>query len=101
MAWSLKPLGDRVVVKPKARDETSRGGIVLPDTASERPQQGEVLSVGPGRQLDSGKRVELDLKVGDTVLFAKYSGTEFKHEDDDLLILGERDVLAVIGNGTK
>jgi chaperonin GroES len=99
MAWSLKPLGDRVVVKPKSRDETSRGGIVLPDTAREKPQQGEVLSVGPGRQLDSGKRVELDLKVGDTVLFAKYGGTEFKHEDDDLLILSERDILAVIENG--
>jgi chaperonin GroES len=101
MAWSLKPLGDRVVVKPKDRDETSRGGIVLPDTASERPQQGDVLSVGPGRVLDNGKRVELDLQVGDTVLFAKYSGTEFKHEDDDLLILSERDVLAVIENGTN
>jgi chaperonin GroES len=99
MAWSLKPLGDRVVVKPKSRDETSRGGIVLPDTASEKPQQGEVLSVGPGRQLDSGKRVELDLQVGDTVLFAKYGGTDFKHEDDDLLILSERDILAVIENG--
>ena len=101
MAWSLKPLGDRVVVKPKSRDETSRGGIVLPDTASEKPQQGEVLSVGPGRQLDNGKRVELDLKVGDTVLFAKYGGTEFKHEDDDLLILSERDVLAVIESGSN
>ena len=99
MAWALKPLGDRVVVKPKGRDETTHSGIVLPDTASEKPQQGEVLSVGPGRLLDSGTRVTLDLKVGDTVLFAKYSGTEFKHEDNDLLILNERDVLAVIGNG--
>jgi chaperonin GroES len=96
MAWSLKPMGDRVVVKPKGRDEQSRGGIILPDTSTEKPQQGEVLSVGPGRQLDSGKRVELDIKVGDTVLFAKYSGTEFKLEDDDLLILAERDILAVI-----
>lgn len=96
MAWSLKPMGDRVVVKPKGREEQSRGGIILPDTSTEKPQQGEVLSVGPGRQLDSGKRVELDLKVGDTVLFAKYSGTEFKLEDDDLLILAERDILAVI-----
>jgi chaperonin GroES len=99
MAWTLKPMGDRVVVKPKGRDETTKSGIVLPDTAGEKPQQGEVLSVGPGRQLDSGKRVELDLKVGDTVLFAKYSGTEFKLEDDDLLILSERDILAVIENG--
>jgi chaperonin GroES len=99
MARALKPLGDRVVVKPKGRDETTRSGIVLPDTASEKPQQGEVLSIGLGRQLDNGTRAELDLKVGDTVLFAKYSGTELKHEDDDLLILSERDVLAVIGNG--
>lgn len=97
MAIGLKPLGDRVVVKPKGREEQTRGGIILPDTAGEKPQQGEVLSVGPGRLLDNGSRVELDIKVGDTVLFAKYSGTEFKHEDDDLLILNERDVLAVIG----
>ena len=96
MALSLKPLGDRVVVKPKGRDEQTRGGIILPDTAGEKPQQGEVLSVGPGRRLDNGTLVALDVKVGDTVLFAKYSGTEFKHEDDDLLILNERDVLAVI-----
>lgn len=99
MALSLKPLGDRVVVKPKGRDETTRSGIVLPDTATERPQQGHVLSVGLGRHLESGIRVELDLKVGDTVLFAKYSGTEFKDEDDDLLILSERDILAVIEHG--
>jgi len=92
-------MGDRVVVKPKGREETTRGGIVLPDTASEKPQQGEVLSVGPGRLLENGNRAELDVKVGDTVLFAKYSGTEFKLEDEDLLILNERDVLAVIENG--
>ena len=103
MAWQLKPMGDRVVVKPKTREETTKSGIVLPDTASERPQQGEVLSVGPGRLLDNGKRVDIDIRQGDTVLFAKYSGTEFKLEDEDLLILSERDVLAVIenGNGTK
>jgi chaperonin GroES len=100
MTWSLKPLGDRVVVAPKDRDETTKSGIVLPDTANERPQQGEVRAVGPGRVLDSGKRVALDLKIGDTVLFAKYSGTEFKHEDDDLLIFSERDILAVIESGT-
>ena len=100
MTWSLKPLGDRVVVAPKDRDETTKSGIVLPDTANERPQQGEVRSVGPGRVLDSGKRVALDVKIGDTVLFAKYSGTEFKHEDDDLLIFSERDILAVIESGT-
>ena len=100
MAWTLKPMGDRVVVKPKSREETTKSGLVLPDTASERPQQGEVLSVGPGRQLDNGQRVALDVKQGDTVLFAKYSGTEFKLEDEELLILSERDVLAVIENGT-
>jgi len=101
MAYALKPMGDRVVVKPKGREETTRGGIVLPDTASEKPQQGDVLSVGPGRLLDNGKRAELDVKVGDTILFAKYSGTEFKLDDEDLLILNERDVLAVIENGKK
>ena len=96
---NLRPLGDRVVVKPLEREEVTKSGIVLPDTAMERPQQGDVLSVGPGRMLDNGTRAELDLKVGDTVLFAKYSGTEFKHEDEDLLILTERDVLAVIESG--
>ena len=100
MAYALKPMGDRVVVKPKGREETTRGGIVLPDTAGEKPQQGEVLSVGPGRLLENGNRAELDVKVGDTVLFAKYGGTEFKLEDEDLLILTERDILAVIENGT-
>jgi chaperonin GroES len=96
MISTLKPMSDRVVVKPKDREKETKSGIVLPDTATERPQQGDVLSVGPGRVLDNGTRAELDLKVGDTVLFAKYSGTEFKHEDEDLLILSERDVLAVI-----
>ena len=93
---NLKPLGDRVVVKPKGKEETTRSGIVLPDTASEKPQQGQVISVGPGRVLDNGKRVELDVKTGDTVLFAKYAGTEFKLDDDELLILRESDVLAVL-----
>jgi len=99
MASSLKPMGDRVVVKPKGREETTKSGIVLPDTATEKPQQGEVLAVGPGRQLDNGKRAELEVKIGDLVLFAKYSGTEFKLDDDDLLVLSEPDVLAVIENG--
>ncbi|MCC6177911.1 MAG: co-chaperone GroES [Chloroflexi bacterium] len=101
MAWTLKPMGDRVVVRPKSREETTKSGLVLPDTATERPQQGEVLSVGPGRLLDNGKRVDLGLTVGDVVLFAKYSGTEFKLDNEDLLILSERDVLAVIENGTR
>jgi len=96
MASSLKPMGDRVVVKPKGREETTKSGIVLPDTATEKPQQGEVIAVGPGRVLDNGNRAELDVKVGDLVLFAKYSVTEFKLDDDDLLVLSERDVLAVI-----
>jgi chaperonin GroES len=92
----LKPLGDRVVAKPLDREETTKSGIVLPDTAKEKPQQGEVVAVGPGRVLDSGDRVSLDVSVGDKIIFAKYSGTEFKLEDSDLLILNERDILAVL-----
>ena len=92
----LRPLGDRVVVKPAAREETTRSGLVLPDTSTERPQRGEVLAVGPGRVTDEGTRLEMEVKVGDTVLFAKYAGTEFKLEDEELLILGERDILAII-----
>jgi chaperonin GroES len=92
----LKPLGDRVVVKPLDRDEMTKSGIVLPDTAKEKPQQGEVVAVGPGRVLDSGDRVSLDVTVGDKIIFAKYSGTEFKMEDTDLLILNERDILAIL-----
>jgi chaperonin GroES len=99
MAIGLRPLGDRVVVRPLEREEVTKSGIVLPDTAKEKPQQGEVLSVGPGRVLDSGDRQAMDLKSGDRVLFAKYSGTEFKHEDDELLILRESDVLAIVENG--
>src|ERR671938_943633 len=84
---NLRPLGDRVVVKPLANEEVTKSGIVLPDTATEKPQQGEVLAVGPGRILDSGERVNPDVKSGDRVLFAKYSGTEFKLEEEELLIL--------------
>ena len=97
---NLKPLGDRIVVRPAESEETTVSGIVIPDTAKEKPQQGEVVAVGPGRVLDSGERVTLDLKAGDRVLFAKYAGTEFKHEDDELLILSEKDILAImVGNG--
>jgi chaperonin GroES len=95
-ATQLRPLGDRVVVKPAAREETTRSGLVLPDTSTERPQRGEVLAVGPGRVTDEGTRLEMDVKVGDTVLFAKYAGTEFKHDDEELLILSEKDILAII-----
>ena len=101
MATGLRPLGDRVVIKPLAREEVTKGGIVLPDTATEKPQQGEVLSVGPGRVLDNGDRVTVDLKEGDRVLFAKYAGTEFKHEGDDLLILSEKDVLGILVSNGK
>ena len=93
---NLRPLGDRVVVKPLDREEVTKSGIVLPDTAKEKPQQGEVLAVGPGRILDSGERVTPDVKEGERVLFAKYSGTEFKLETDELLILRESDILAIV-----
>ena len=100
MAIGLRPLGDRVVIKPLEREEVTKSGLVLPDTAKEKPQQGEILAVGPGRVLDSGERINLELKEGDRVLFAKYAGTEFKHEDTELLILSEKDVLAVmVSNG--
>jgi chaperonin GroES len=93
---NLRPLSDRVVVKPLANEEVTKSGIVLPDTAKEKPQQGEVLSVGPGRTLDTGERVLPDVKAGDRVLFAKYSGTEFKLDQDELLILREADILAIV-----
>jgi chaperonin GroES len=96
MAKDLTPLGDRVVVKPLTREEVTKSGIVLPDTAREKPQEGEVLAVGPGRVLDNGQRQQVELKKGDKVLYAKYAGTEFKLEEDELLILSERDVLAVL-----
>jgi len=95
-ATKLVPLGDRIVVKPKQREEMTKSGILLPDTAKEKPQEGEVIAVGPGRVLDSGQRLEMELKVGQSVLYAKYAGTEFKLEDDEYLILREPDVLAVV-----
>ena len=93
---NLQPLGDRVVVKPATREETTKSGIVLPDTAKEKPQRGTIVAAGAGRRDDSGKRIEMDVKVGDAVLFTKYAGTEFKLEDEDLLILSEKDILAVV-----
>src|SRR5581483_7480193 len=99
VALNLRPLGDRVVVRPLQREEVTKSGIVLPDTAKEKPQQGEVLAVGTGRVLDNGERLSMEVKQGDRVLFAKYSGTEFKHEDEEYLILRESDILALVENG--
>jgi chaperonin GroES len=96
MALSLKPLGDRVVVEPIEQDEVTAGGIVLPETAKEKPQQGKVVAAGPGTRDENGKRIALDVKVGDKVLFAKYAGTEFKLDGKKLLILRESDLLAII-----
>ena len=92
----IKPLNDRVVVKVLAEEERTRGGIVLPDTAKEKPQKGEVIAVGPGATREDGTRTPLDVKVGDQVLFAKYAGTEIKLEGEEYLILRESDILAVV-----
>lgn len=94
---NLQPLGDRVVIKPKTREETTRGGIVLPDTAKEKPQEGSILAAGPGRTLEDGTRVPMDVKVGDNVLYAKYAGTEYRLDEEDVLILKESDILAIVG----
>lgn len=94
MAISLKPLGNRVVVEPTEQEEVTAGGIVLPETAKEKPQKGTVLSVGPGERDDQGKFIPLDVAVGDAILFAKYSGTEIKIDGKKLLILRESDILA-------
>lgn len=96
MATTLKPLADRVVVKPAPKEEVTKSGIVLPDTAKERPQEGTIIAVGPGRLDDDGKRILMDVKEGDRVLFAKYAGTEMKIDDEDLLILSEKDILAIV-----
>jgi len=93
---NFEPMGDRILVKPSEQEAVSKGGIILPDTVKEKPQEGEVVAVGPGRLTDEGKRVALDLKKGDKVLYAKYGGTELKEEDEEYLILSERDVLAKI-----
>jgi chaperonin GroES len=96
MATNIKPLGDRVLVKPIPREEVTKSGIVLPDTAKEKPQEGTILAVGSGRRLDSGELVALDVQVGDKVLYAKYAGTEIKLEGEDHLILRESDLLGVV-----
>ena len=95
-ATKIRPLADRIVVKPLEETEQMRGGLYIPDTAKEKPQQGEIVAVGPGR-FDEGKRVPMDVKVGDKVLYGKYSGTEVTIDGEQLLILRESDVLAVIG----
>jgi chaperonin GroES len=95
---NLTPLGDRVVVKPLQRDEVTKSGIVLPDTAKEKPQRGEVVAVGRGRLTDSGDRLPMDVTAGDQVLFAKYAGTEFKLDEQEFLILSEKDILAIVSS---
>lgn len=96
MSMNLKPLGDRLIVKPIEQEEMTAAGIVLPETAKEKPQKGEILAAGPGGRDDSGDRIEMEVSVGDTVLFAKYAGTEIKVEGDKLLILRESDILAIV-----
>jgi len=93
---SIKPLEDRIVVKALEAEQTTASGLVIPDTAKEKPQEGEVLSVGPGRIDDNGQRVPVDVQVGDTVIYSKYGGTEVKYGGEELLILSARDVLAVV-----
>lgn len=95
---NLTPLGDRVVVKPIQRDEVTKSGIVLPDTAKEKPQRGEVIAVGRGRLTDTGERLPMDVSTGDQVLFAKYAGTEFKLDEIEYLILSEKDILAIVSS---
>jgi len=96
MALNLKPLGSRLVVEPIEQEDVTASGIVLPETAKEKPQKGKVLSMGPGDRDEDGKRIPMDDKVGDTVLYAKYSGTEIKIESNKLLIIKESDVLAIV-----
>ena len=97
MSFNLKPLGSRVVVEPLEQEEVTAGGIVLPETAKEKPQKGVILAIGPGDRDDDGKRIAMDVKVGDTVLYAKYGGTEIKIDGKKLLILRESDLLAIVG----
>ena len=94
MAMNLKPLADRVIIKPIVKDEVTKGGIVLPDTAKEKPQEGEIVAVGPGKLGEDGKRIEMEVKKGDRVIYAKYAGLEWKHDGEEYLILRESDILA-------
>jgi chaperonin GroES len=92
----VRPMGDRVLVKPLSRETVTKSGIVLPDTAKEKPQEGEILAVGPGKMLDNGKRTTLEVSVGQKILFAKYAGTEIKVEDEEYLILRESDIMGIV-----
>jgi len=94
MTAKLQPLADRIVVKPVEKEEKTKGGIIIPDTAKEKPQEGEVVAVGPGRMTDDGKRIDMDLKVGDRVIYSKYGGAEIKIDDVEMIILRESDILA-------
>ena len=96
MASKIRPVGDRVVVRPAAKEEVTKSGIVIPDTAKEKPQEGVVVAVGSGKLLDNGDRVALEIKEGDRVLYAKYGGTEFKLDGEEYLVLRESDVLAIL-----
>ncbi|MCE1179205.1 MAG: co-chaperone GroES [Micrococcales bacterium] len=97
MSVNIKPLEDRIIIKSLEAEQTTASGLVIPDTAKEKPQEGEVLAVGPGRIDDNGNRVALDVNVGDRVIFSKYGGTEIKHGGEEYLILSARDVLAIVG----
>jgi len=90
----IEPLGDRVVIRPTPKEEMSKGGIVLPDTAKEKPQEGEIIAVGPGRMTEDGKRMAMEVKKGDKIIYSKYAGTEFKLDDEELVIMRESDILA-------
>ena len=96
MAVKVKPLGDRVLVQPEDEEEQDKGGIIIPDTAKEKPQRGKIVAVGTGKTDDSGKKIALNVKKGDSVLYGKYSGTEVRLDDEDYLIMPEGDILAII-----
>ena len=94
MTVKVQPLADRVVIKPTEREEVTKGGIILPDTVKEKPQEGEVVAVGPGRLSEDGKPIKMDVKVGDKIIYARYAGTEIKIDDEEYVILRESDILA-------
>jgi len=96
MATTFNPLQDRVVIKPLEKDEVTKSGLVLPDTAKEKPQEGEIIAVGPGRIADDGKRIAMEVKVGDKVVYSKYAGSEYKEDDTEYLIVRESDILAKV-----